>query len=355
MANTIQRTQALRDLVREVASAIQDVDEQVLSSDYIRHSVIGLKKGTEPVGLRPLGFEAVGFDYEDPEAHFENFDSIRLWEKYFAFILREWNLDQHGERMSNSELNFIIERLTAPATRLDHYGPLLTTEYGNVPNGPAKRVQGIEKRRTLLNGFLNSAEVALEVYYKKRKVKPTLRQRRPVADTVTKDAVHQADEARASARADEAKELSPSRNVVQKLFRGFISNGTLISFTTLITLASAILSAYSYSVAISSSAPKAQSWNSPEFYNTLQSALMQLLSLYVTVLPALRHRRLQSSYHRWSWVLAGLGVVAPLFAIGYFSRGPDLVQLVLFVGSAVQSTIVLQLVWAVDEVERKQK
>ncbi|KAI1271838.1 hypothetical protein F5Y07DRAFT_404006 [Xylaria sp. FL0933] len=339
----MQHTQALRDLVREVSSAIQDVDEHVLSSDHIKQNVIGLEEGSEPVG----------FDYEDPEAHFEDSYSIRLWEKYFAFILREWNLDKHGERMSNSELNFILELLTAPATQLDHYGPLLTAEYGNVPNGPVKRVQGIDKRRTLLNGFLNSAEVALEVYYKKRKVKPTLRQRRPVADTVTKDTVHQADDERASAPAREARELSRSPNVTRKLFKGFISNGTLITFTTLITLASAILSAYSYSVAILT--PRPLSWNSPEFYNTAQSALMQLLSLYVTVLPALRHRSVQSSYHRWSWLLAGLGVFAPLFAIGYFPRGPDVVQLVLFVGSAVQSTIVLQLVWAVDEVERKRK
>ncbi|KAI0426218.1 hypothetical protein F5Y09DRAFT_319463 [Xylaria sp. FL1042] len=349
----IERTQALRDLVCEVASAIQDVDEQVLSCDYIRHDVIGLKKGTEPIGFRPLSFEPVSYDYADPEAHFENFDSIRLWEKYFAFVLREWNLDEHGERMSNSELNFIIERLMPSATQLDHYGPLLTAEYGSVPNGPVKRVQGIDRRRTLLNGFLNSAEVALEVYYKKRDVKPTLRRRRPVVETVTGNSVKQADDERISAPVEDEKEISASQNLARSLFIGFISNGTLIAFTTLFTIASAILSAYSYSVSILT--PKALSWNSPEFYNTAQSALMQLLSLYVTVLPALRHKSLQSSYNRWSWVLAGLGVVAPIFAVGYFCRGPDVCQLVLFVGSAMQSTIVLQLVWAVDDVERKRK
>ncbi|KAJ8111475.1 hypothetical protein ONZ43_g5613 [Nemania bipapillata] len=96
---------ALRDFVHEVVSAIQDVDEQVLGSDYIKNVVLDLERGTEPVG----------YDYSDPEAHLEDFDDIRFWEKYFEFILREWNLDQHGERMGNSELNFVIERLTAPA------------------------------------------------------------------------------------------------------------------------------------------------------------------------------------------------------------------------------------------------
>ncbi|KAI1127087.1 hypothetical protein F5Y10DRAFT_266539 [Nemania abortiva] len=333
----VGRTQALGDFVREVISAIQDVDEQVLGSNYIKYGVLELEKGDEPVG----------YDYTDPEAHFEDFDDIRYWQKYFEFILREWNLDQHGERMSNSELNFIIERLTAPAIRLDHYGPLLIAEYGNVPNAPAKRMQGIDKRRTLLNGFLNSAEVALEVYYKKRGVKPTLRQRRPVVEVDTTD------DTLSSTRRQEMKETKSSRKFLGKLLSGFISNGTLITFTTLFTIASAILSAYGYSVAIQ--APKDLGWNSPEFYNTAQSALMQLLGLYVTVLPALRHKSLQNSYNRWSWLLAGLGVIAPFLAIGYFRRGPDASQLVLFVGSAVQSTIILQLIWGVDDIQRKRE
>ncbi|KAI0411975.1 hypothetical protein F5X98DRAFT_356138 [Xylaria grammica] len=340
---TTGRTEALRDFVREVISAIRDVDEHVLSSDYIKHHVLELENGAEPVG----------FDYSDPEAHFEDFDDIRFWEKYFSFVLREWNLDQHGERMGNSELNFLIERLTAPATQLDHYGPLLMAEYEKVPNAPAKRAQGISKRMAVLNGFLNSAEVALEVYYKKRNVKPTLRQRRPVRDADTTESGQQPDDTESSTPEPEARENSPRRKLLRKLFSGFTNNSTLITFVALFTIASAILSAYGYSVAIRT--PKDLGWDSPEFYNALQSALMQLLGLYVTIQPALRHRNLQRSYSHWSWWLAGLGAIAPILAIGYFRRGPDASQLVLFVGSAIQSTIILQLIWAVDNLQRKQK
>ncbi|TGJ79276.1 hypothetical protein E0Z10_g9487 [Xylaria hypoxylon] len=267
-----QHTYSLGDLVREVSNAIQDVDEQVLSSDYIRHEVIGLKKGPSGAaaysGFKPIGFEPMSFDYSDPEAHFANYDAIRLWEKYFAFVLREWNLDEHGERMGNSELNFLIERLSASATQLDLYSPLLVAEYAGVRNAPW-------------------------------------------------------------------------------------SNSTLITCVTLCTVASAILSAYGYSVAIQT--PKDATWDSPEFYNMAQNALMQLLGLYVTIVPALRHKNLQTSYHRWSWVLVGLGFIAPFMAIGYFLRGPDASQLVLFMGSAIQSTIILQLIWAVDNIERKRE
>ncbi|KAI0513251.1 hypothetical protein F5B22DRAFT_637201 [Xylaria bambusicola] len=355
-----QPTYSLGDLVREVSSAIQDVDEQVLSSDYIRHEVIGLKRGpggvTSYSGFKPFGFEPVSFDYSDPEAHFANFDAIRLWEKYFAFVLREWNLDEHGERMGNSELNFVIERLSASATQLDHYGPLLVAEYAGVRNAPTRRVQGINKRQTLLNGFLYSAEVALEVYYKKRTcvdVLPTLRQRRPVTKSNTTEPASESEEIQSSNSELEVEESRRSRKLLRTLFSGFISDSTLITCVTLFTLASAILSAYGFSVAIQT--PKDASWDSPEFYNTAQNALMQLLGLYVTIVPALRHKNLQSSYHRWSWVLAGLSFIAPFVAIGYFLHGPDASQLVLFVGSAIQSTIILQLIWAVDDMEKKRK
>lgn len=149
------------------------------------------------------------------------------------------------------------------------------------------------------------------------------------------------------------QETSSSQKVLRKLLSAFISNGTLVAFITLFTTAASILSAYGYRVAIET--PKELGWNSPEFCNTAQNALMQLLSLYVTIQPALRHRTVQRSYSRWSWLLAGLGAIAPFSAVGYFRRGCDASQLVLFVGSAIQSAIILQLIWAVDNIERKRK
>ncbi|KAI0533019.1 hypothetical protein GGR58DRAFT_522164 [Xylaria digitata] len=345
MTQHTQHTYSLGDLVREVSNAIQDADEQVLSSDYIRHEVIGLKKGPGGAaaysGFKPIGFEPVSFDYSDPEAHFANYDAIRLWEKYFAFVLRERNLDEHGERMGNSELNFLIERLSASATQLDLYGPLLVAEYAGVRNTPAGRIH---------------AEVALEVYYKKRTcvdALPTLRQRRPVTKSNTEESVQESSEIQSSSPEQEIEGTSRRRRFVRRLFSSLISNSTLITCVTLFTVASVILSAYGYSVAIQ--IPKDATWDSPKFYSMAQNALMQLLGLYVTIVPALRHKNLQTSYHRWSWVLVDLGFIAPFIAISHFPRGPDASQLVLFVGSAIQSTIILQLIWAVDNIERKRE
>ncbi|KAI1358905.1 hypothetical protein F5Y08DRAFT_332767 [Xylaria arbuscula] len=261
--------------------------------------LLGLEKGpADDSGLKPIGFEPVSFDYSDPEDHFANYGAIRLWEKYFVF----------GELMSDSELNFLIERLSAAATQLDHY----------VARSSWPR---INKRRALLNGFLYSAEVTLEIYYKERTyldVLSSLRQRRPAIKSNTTMPVQGSDDINSSSSEKRAEETRPSRRFPRKLFSALISNCSLIACVTLFT---------------------ETSWDSPEFYNTASNALMQLLDLYVTILPALRHKNLQSSYSRWSWGLAVLGIIA-FVAIGYFRRGPDASQLVLFVGTAVQSTII---------------
>jgi len=152
----MSRLLSLRDLVREVVAAIQHVDEHVLSTDYIKWEVLDLVRGTE----------ANGYDYSDPEAHLEDFDDLRYWEQYFEHVLGEWQLDVDGERMSEAQLNFIIDRLTPAASLLDFYGSLLVDTYRNIPDVPGNRIQGILRRQAVLNGFLNSAEIGLEHYYR---------------------------------------------------------------------------------------------------------------------------------------------------------------------------------------------
>ncbi|KAI1116610.1 hypothetical protein F5Y14DRAFT_448772 [Nemania sp. NC0429] len=336
MAATEERTEALRALVREVASAIQAIDERMLDSDYIKHEVLGLQKGTSPTG----------YGYDDLEVYSEDLDTTRFLERHLASVLR----------------NFIIECLAGPATRPDHYCPLLAAAYGAVHNDPARSIQVLEKRRAVLNGFLNSAEVALEVYDRETDTTPSFRRRRPrIGAAATETEPRRLENTQSSDSERDAQEAISSRPRMlgKLLLSGFISNSTLIALVTLFTTAASILAAYGYRVATERERERERdvdpSWGSAEFYNTAQGALMQLLGLYVTVQPALRHGAVRSSYTRWSWLLAALGAAAPFLAVGYFRRGPDASQLVLFVGSAIQSTIVLQLIWAVDNMERKRR
>ncbi|KAK3939313.1 hypothetical protein QBC46DRAFT_388141 [Diplogelasinospora grovesii] len=50
--------------------------------------------------------------------------------------------------------------------------------------------------------------------------------------------------------------------------------------------------------------------------------MMRLLRLYVTVLPALRHRHARKSYARWIMVLAMLGVMSTAVSLACFVCSP---------------------------------
>ena len=132
------------------------------------------------------------------------------------------------------------------------------------------------------------------------------------------------------------------------------SNGTLIAFTFLATMAAAIVQGYSYWLATSEETPQQGTWNSAECYSTIQSCIMQLLGLYITVLPALRHRGVRKSYAWWSFLLGVLSAVSAILSVACFAYSPAFSQLALFLGSGTQATIVMQLVFAMDRVVKQE-
>ncbi|KAI1326759.1 hypothetical protein F5Y16DRAFT_222267 [Xylariaceae sp. FL0255] len=333
---------ALHDVVGEVIAASKEVDEHILRTNW-------MKDYTAARIENDYGF---AFDLGDSEVYLENLNNVRLWDRYFEYILNEWDSDIDGDRMSEARFNYIIERLTAPASALDLYGSQLVTMYQSVPNVPEKRIQGIIRRRTVLNSFLNSAEIALFNWYKSedRLENRTLRQRRPVPDAKGRAPLLAKSDSGHDFAANKEMQHATSTHRVEG-WDAFTSRSTLIAVTVLITVGSTILSAYGFAIA-SYSEP---SYHSADFFNTLQSSLMQLLGLYVTVQPAVRHNVVSSSYHRWSWGLSALGAVSPCLAIGTYRINPAISQLVLFLGSALQSVVVLELLWAVDDlVESRQ-
>ncbi|KAK1761572.1 hypothetical protein QBC47DRAFT_370428 [Echria macrotheca] len=334
------RNQSLSELLTKVVSAIRVVDEQVLRSDYIRDEILQLQTGDRPVP----------YNYADPEAHLENSDAIGLWEDYFEHLLKVWDEDDDGDILSEAKFNFIIDRLTAAASTLDHYGQRLGEAYRRIPSIPEARLQGIDRRRTVLNGFLNSAEITLEHWYRHAGLlkERTLRQRRKIPDA--KEETVKESEVISKEQSDSTRQARTPRKILSRAVLVVISNSTLVSLTFIITIAAAIVQAYSYKLATGTGQTQRGTWDSPDCFSTIQSCLMQLLGLYVTVLPALRHRHIRRSYARWSLVLAVLGIISTALSIVCFVYSPAMSQLTLFLGSAIQAAIVMQLVWAVDEV-----
>jgi hypothetical protein len=80
---------------------------------------------------------------------------------------------------------------------------------------------------------------------------------------------------------------------------------------------------------------------------------MQLLSLYVSILPALRHQQVRRVYTWWTWILGSGSAICALGAIGSYVLITAAAPLLGFLGAALQAFVVLQLIWVIDSGVRK--
>lgn len=140
------------ELISRLISAMRAVDDLVLQSKHIREDRFGLK---DDQSCPP-------FDYSDPEAYLRDSDSVSLWDSYFDHLLNEWDAD----RLSEALLTWNIDRLTRSSAVLDDHGTILVRSYRRIRPQPESTIQGILARHASLNAFLNSAQVALEHWWK---------------------------------------------------------------------------------------------------------------------------------------------------------------------------------------------
>ena len=66
--------------------------------------------------------------------------------------------------MSAMRFNALIERLSAPAARLDVLVPKLERECRRLPNMPENVVRNAREMHTCVNSFLNSADDGLNLW-----------------------------------------------------------------------------------------------------------------------------------------------------------------------------------------------
>ncbi|KAI9771754.1 MAG: hypothetical protein M1839_002719 [Geoglossum umbratile] len=362
----------LKSHLDKVMISFEIVDRHVMHSRFIRKEIFNFPGDQVPTP----------FDYSDPKAYLEDDDLIYYWDKYFEHLIQEWDLYQDSERLSEARYNSIVERLSMPAATLDQYAPRLVKEYREMLNIPERLVQGILKRRTALNTFLNSADIGLYHWWKHAGITEdrTLRRRRPMPHIDGEESPGTTSVVEKLAAIDPNPDMSgaashPSNNaftgrvlwsvhsvllVGQSCFHQNYSslsiaqsNATLIALTSLITLIAAMLESRAFSLSVSQKGLSPGKISDPDFYATLQNSIMQLLSLYVTVLPALRHQEARRSYRWWTWILAvGSFACAAAAAVCYIYAA-TVAPLIGFLGSALQAFIVLQLIWILDDGFRK--
>lgn len=128
------------------------------------------------------------------------------------------------------------------------------------------------------------------------------------------------------------------------LFKNTIS---ILSVTSLLVIASAVLQTQAFDMTFQTDGRQPGRTTQPDFYAILQSALMQLLGLYTTILPVLRHRTV--TYPWWTWTFAAGSFLCSVSSIGLYFWFAALAPLVAFFGSCLQALMVLQLVWLIDE------
>lgn len=129
---------------------------------------------------------------------------------------------------------------------------------------------------------------------------------------------------------------------------------TVLSVICLIAIASTIIQTRAFGSSFRTTGGKASNASDVDFYTNLQISLLQLLGLCTTLLPALKLQFVRNP--GWTWAFAARSFACSVSYIGIYFWFSSLAPLVIFVGCLfLQSFMVLQLVWLIDENERREK
>lgn len=126
---------------------------------------------------------------------------------------------------------------------------------------------------------------------------------------------------------------------------------TVMSMTLLVVVAATFLQTRAFDTSLRANGLSKGETTHPDFFNNLQTVLMQLLGLYTTMIPALKHPIIR--YPWWIWCFAAGSFVCSVSSVGIFFWFAALSPLIAFVGACLQAFITLQLVWLINENEKK--
>ena len=136
-----------------LASVVENCDE---IGSYIQNTSFIVEKYED--GSAPHGYNS-----STPFEYLKEWCWTRSWDEYFSHVMDLWDEDQ----MSAMRFNALIERLSAPAARLDVLVPELERECQRSRNVPMSVTKNAREMHTCVNSFLNSADDGLN-FWKKR-------------------------------------------------------------------------------------------------------------------------------------------------------------------------------------------
>lgn len=140
----------LTALIASIVANCDEIGSYIQNTDFIVEKYEG-------------GSALHGYNSSTPLEYLKEWGWTRSWDEYFSHVMDLWDDNQ----MSAMRLNALVERLSAPAARLDLLIPKLERECRRYPSMPENVVRNAREMHTCVNSFLNSADDGLNFWKRK--------------------------------------------------------------------------------------------------------------------------------------------------------------------------------------------
>ncbi|MCJ1264353.1 hypothetical protein MMC22_004224 [Lobaria immixta] len=321
-------------LVASVVASCDEIGSYIQNTDFIVKKYEG-------------GSALHGYNSSTPFEYLKEWCWTRSWDEYFSHVMDQWD----GDHMSAMRFNALIERLSAPAARLDVLVPKFERQCRRLPNMPESVVRNAREMHTCVNSFLNSADQGLNLWRKRENilVESEIRQRRPI---IRQDLA--LDESGSDVEAETTKEQSEDgasgrtfiRRHLNSVWKTLSSDLALLALTGIISIISCIMQTRGFFVSTQLRGKSRGSVDDPDFYNAVQTFLMQTLALYTVLAPAVRPGG--PRYEFWTWLLSILSLGSGMTSVVVYPFFTALSPLLACVSSVLQAFVTLQLVFSLN-------
>ena len=121
----------------------------------------------------------------------------------------------------------------------------------------------------------------------------------------------------------------------------------MLALTGIVSILSCIIQTEAFFVSTQHNGKLRGSLNDPEFYNAVQTFLMQTLGLYTVLAPSLRSGG--PRYGFWTWLLSILSLGSGIANLAIYPFFTMLSPLLACVSSVLQAFVTLQLVFSLND------
>jgi len=134
------------------------------------------------------------------------------------------------------------------------------------------------------------------------------------------------------------------------LRESFLSDRAILALTWLVSIAACSLQFYSFITTQQAHGRQHGSVHDADFLTNVQQSLMQLLTLYTSLVPALRTQTLRRRYALWVWALSVSGCMLGIVSAAIYPCFTAMSPLLGMFGNVIQAGLVLQLVLCIEPI-----